>query len=210
MIKAALFDLDGVVFDTEPQYTFFWEQMGRKYHLGISDFAKKIKGQTLQRIFSDYFNDVKDQQPHIVSLLNDFEKNLSFDYVPGFLEFVSELRCKGVKTAIVTSSNQDKMQSLYAARPEIKGLFDKILTAEDFKNSKPSPECYLKGAEALSVQPDECVGFEDSFNGLKAVRAAGMYVVGLSTTNSEAVIRDYCDVVINDYKNWTHKIHLFI
>lgn len=184
--------------------------MGRKYHLGISDFAKKIKGQTLQRIFSDYFNDVKDQQPHIVSLLNDFEKNMSFDYVPGFLEFVSELRCKGVKTAIVTSSNQDKMQSLYAARPEIKGLFDKILTAEDFKYSKPSPECYLKGAEALSVQPDECVGFEDSFNGLKAVRAAGMYVVGLSTTNSEAVIRDYCDVVINDYKNWTHKIHLFI
>lgn len=210
MIKAALFDLDGVVFDTEPQYTLFWGEIGRKYLPHIPDLSNKIKGQTLAQIYGAYFSDLQAEQVQITALLNDFERSMKFEYIPGFQDFVAHLRQKGIKTGIVTSSNQDKMQSLYKFHPEVQDVFDKIFTAECVMHSKPHPECYLKGAEAFGLLPEECVGFEDSFNGLKAVRAAGMFVVGLATTNSEQSIAPYCDVVINDYTNWTHRIPLFI
>ena len=74
-----------------------------------------------------------------------------------------------------------------------------MLTSEDFDESKPSPDCYLKGAARFDATPDECIVFEDSFNGLKSGRAAGMFVVGLSTTNAEEEIASLSDVVIKDY-----------
>jgi HAD superfamily hydrolase (TIGR01509 family) len=94
------------------------------------------------------------------------------------------------------------MQAVYASRPEFRGLFDAILTSEDFERSKPDPDCYLKAAERFGVEPKDCVVFEDSFNGLKSGRAAGMYVVGLATTNSADAIRPLCDEVIKDFVNF--------
>ena len=124
---------------------------------------------------------------------------MKFEYVRGFTEFVSDLRRNGVKTAVVTSSNLAKMQSVYASHPEFKAMFDAVLTSEDFERSKPDPDCYLKGAALFGAERGDCVVFEDSFNGLKAGRAAGMAVVGLSTTNQPDAIRQYCDRVIPDY-----------
>jgi HAD superfamily hydrolase (TIGR01509 family) len=124
---------------------------------------------------------------------------MDYQYVAGFEEFISELRQQGIKTAVVTSSNMPKMQAVYASRPEFRGLFDAILTSEDFERSKPDPDCYLKAAERFGVEPKDCVVFEDSFNGLKSGRAAGMYVVGLATTNSAEAIKPYCDEVIANY-----------
>lgn len=197
--RAALFDLDGVVFNSEPQYSLFWQQICREYHPETPDLADKIKGQTLVQIYDRYFADMTDEQPRITSRLDEFERHMTFDYISGFTDFVRGLRQQSVRTAVVTSSNRQKMENVYRAHPEFKSLFDLILTSEDFSYSKPDPDCYLKGAQRLQVTPDECLGFEDSFNGLKAVRAAGMTVVGLATTNSADAISPLCDVVISDY-----------
>jgi HAD superfamily hydrolase (TIGR01509 family) len=91
------------------------------------------------------------------------------------------------------------MKAVYQHHPEFKDLFDAILTSEDFERSKPDPDCYLKAAERFGVNPEDCVVFEDSFNGLKSGRAAGMRVVGLATTNPAERIRPLCDEVIRDY-----------
>jgi beta-phosphoglucomutase-like phosphatase (HAD superfamily) len=96
------------------------------------------------------------------------------------------------------------MQSVFKARPEFKELFDAILTSEDFSESKPSPDCYLKGAARFGVEPGECVVLEDSFNGLKSGRAAGMFVVGLTTTNKREDIESLSDVQIADYEGFTY------
>ena len=127
---------------------------------------------------------------------------MRFDYVEGFEDFVSRLRSRGVKTAVVTSSNIAKMQSVYQSRSEFRQMFDAILTSEDFERSKPDPDCYLKAAERLGAEIDECIVFEDSFNGLKSGRAAGMKVVGLATTNSAESIAPYSDVIISNYNNF--------
>ena len=203
--QAALFDLDGVVFDTEPQYTRFWGGECRRYHPEHPGLEHEIKGQTLTQIFDGWFSGpIASEQQAIVSRLDSFERQMDFTYLPGFLDFIQRLRSDGMKTAVVTSSNKVKMEAVYCQHPGFKTLFDAILTSEDFDRSKPDPDCYLRAAARFGFQPVDCVVFEDSFNGLKAGRAAGMYVVGLATTNSAEAITPYSDCQIADYCafNW--------
>lgn len=197
--SAALFDLDGVIFNSEPQYTEFWSSQFRRYYPGTVGLENQIKGQTLVEIYDAFFASVPDEQPKITQRLNDFEQHMHFDYIDGFRDYISFLRGNGFRTAVVTSSNQDKMNNVYRSHPEFRSLFDAILTSEDFSESKPSPDCYLRAAARFGVKPESCIVYEDSFNGLKSGRAAGMFVVGLSTTNSAESISPYCDKVIHDY-----------
>lgn len=200
-VKAALFDLDGVVFDTEPQYTDFWGMIGRSYLPDVNEFEYKIKGQTLVQIFEEWFPENENLQSEIVKALNDFEANMRYEYVAGLLDFLRMLKSYSVKTAIVTSSNLPKMQNVYAQHPHFKELFDAILTSEDFDESKPSPDCYLKAAAKLNTNVKDCVVFEDSINGVKSGVNAGMKVVGLSTTNPESVLASLCDIVIPNFES---------
>ena len=200
-MKAALFDLDGVVFDTEPQYSVFWGAQCREFHPEHPGLEHEIKGQTLVQIYDAWFSgELAEKQPMITERLNKFEQQMDYIYVPGFEEYISQLRSKGVKTAVVTSSNQPKMEAVYQSHPEFRSMFDAMLISEVFERSKPDPDCYLKAAQRLGVKVEDCVVFEDSFNGLKSGKAAGMYVVGLSTTNPATAIRPYCDEIIENYK----------
>jgi HAD superfamily hydrolase (TIGR01509 family) len=124
---------------------------------------------------------------------------MHYDFLDGFEQLIRDLHNHGVKTAVVTSSNMPKMESVYRYQPAFKSLFDAILTSEDFERSKPDPDCYLKAAERLGVKKDECIVFEDSFNGLRSGRAAGMKVVGLATTNSAESISGLSDIQIDNY-----------
>ena len=199
-MKAALFDLDGVVFNTEPQYSVFWGAQCREFHPEHPGLEHEIKGQTLVQIYDAWFSgELADKQALITERLNQFEQQMDYQYVAGFEQYIQGLRQAGVKTAVVTSSNQAKMEAVYHHHPEFKLLFDAILTSEDFERSKPDPDCYLKAAERFGLGPEDCVVFEDSFNGLKSGRAAGMRVVGLATTNPAEAIRPLCDEVIEDY-----------
>ncbi len=197
----ALFDLDGVILDTEGQYTELWEGIGIDF-LGRIGFGALIKGQTLVNIFETHFKD-KSKHPEINQRLKDFEVNMNLPFVKGSKEFVLDLRKKGIKTAIVTSSDSSKMESVYAKIPEFQSLFDKILTAEMFKKGKPNPDCYLLGAKVFYAKIEDCIVFEDSFHGLQAGRSANMKVVGLSTTNPKEKIIDKADIVIEDFENIT-------
>ena len=206
MFKVALFDLDGVIFDTEPQYTEFWRSQCLLYHPDQPGLEQRIKGQTLTQIYDKYFDgSLACEREKITRRLDEFEQDMHFDYIAGFEAFIADLRQHGVKTAVVTSSNQKKMDTVYRNHSEFRQMFDAILTAEDFDKSKPDPDCYLKGAQRFGATPDECVVFEDSFNGLKSGRAAEMVVVGLSTTNPENEISKISDIVVNDYKSFKYE-----
>lgn len=199
--KAALFDLDGVVFDTEPQYTIFWGGECRRYHPEIPGLEYAIKGQTLNEIFENHFAAERDEWEEITNRLNAFEEQMDYIYVDGFEDFIADVRSHNLKTAVVTSSNKPKMESVFAKRPELKDMFDVILTSEFFERSKPDPDCYIKGAECFQLTPEECIVFEDSFNGLKSGKSSGAKVVGLSTSNPKDKIETLCDLVIPNYIN---------
>lgn len=207
MVKACLFDLDGVVFDTEPLYTLFWRNLDKKLRPNIDNFEHVIKGQTLVQIYDKYFTREEEKQKEITTILYEYERNMSFNYITGFELFIKELRSKGIKTAVVTSSNLAKMQNVYNKHPEFKGYFDEILTSEDFVESKPSPDCYLKAAARFGASPEECVVFEDSFNGLRSGIASGARVIGLATTNSVAELKPYTEEIISNYDGFTLSDH---
>ncbi len=201
---AALFDFDGVVVDTETQYSVFWNEQGREFQPDIENFGHVIKGQTLTQIYDKYFNGQTELQDRITAELDKFETQMTFEYIPGVEAFMKELRKRGVKIAIVTSSNDKKMAFAHRAHPELKGMVDCILTADMFAHSKPHPECFLLGAKVFDTISENCVVFEDSFHGLEAGNRAGMNVIGLATTNTAEQIRDKAKWVMNDFCGFTY------
>ena len=195
----ALFDLDGVILDTEGSYTAFWDDYG-SHHFSEKDFGLKIKGQTLVKILDDYFPE-ENERKSITDAINDFERNMSYPFVPGVENYIKSLKSNGIRTAVVTSSNLLKMENVYRCHPGFREMFDMILTSEDFSESKPSPYCYLKAMKLFGAGPENCVVFEDSLAGLQAARASGAFVTALTTTNPEEVVRNYADLVIRDFND---------
>ena len=195
----ALFDLDGVILDTEGSYTAFWDDYGSR-HFSEKDFGLKIKGQTLVKILGDYFPE-ENERKSITDDINDFERNMSYPFVPGVENYIKSLKSNGIRTAVVTSSNILKMENVYRCHPGFREMFDMILTSEDFSESKPSPYCYLKAMRLFGAGPEDCVVFEDSLAGLQAARASGAFVTALTTTNPEEVVRNYADLVIRDFND---------
>ncbi len=181
----ALFDLDGVLIDSEGIYTDFWSGIDAIYPTGIKDFALVIKGCTLPYILDTYFPEQEKQQ------LMEYRL---FDGVYGF---VSELKTRGIPMAIVTSSTRLKMSHMVEQLPDFAAMFTDIITSEDVCHGKPDPEGYLIGAKRIGIAPENCIVFEDSINGLKAGRAAGAYVVAIATTNSSSLLKEYGGAVID-------------
>ena len=189
-----LFDLDGVLLDSEGLYTIFWEQIDKEYPTGIDEFASYIKGSHLARIMG-YF-DNEEVRRDILNKLNDYERNMRYEFFPGALEFVRHLREAGIPMAIVTSSDRKKMLSLYRQYPEFPTLFDQIITGDMVSKAKPDPDCFLLGARLLGVDISDCIVFEDSRNGLLAGRASGARVIGVATTLSADIVEPLCDMTI--------------
>lgn len=201
MIKAALFDLDGVIIDTEGQYFRFWDSIGKAFFPEIADFANRIKGNTLTAIFTDYFEGKETLAKDVEQRLLAFEDAMNYEMFPGVETFLSQTRAVGIPCAIVTSSNRNKMASLTKQLPTLTAMFDRVFTAEDTGRGKPFPDCYQRAAETMGASPEECVVFEDSVNGLRAGHDSGAFVVGLTTTNSHDIVGQWADMVCEGLHN---------
>ena len=200
---AFLFDLDGVIIDTEPQYDIFWKKTGEKYRLGIENFEKIIKGTVLPDILSNYFSHFPETTQQEIAVANQtFELEMNIIPVSGALVFLEEAKKAGIPMGLVTSSDDRKIEYVFSRLP-VRQYFDVIVSADRITHGKPDPMCYLLAAQDLGISPDNCYVFEDSFNGIKSGNAAGMKVVGLSTTNSaDSIIKD-CIIVIPDFCNFS-------
>ena len=189
-----LFDLDGVLLDSEGQYTIFWERMEKEHPTGIPEFASYIKGFHLSRILG-YFDDDETRQ-HVTDQLLEFERHMRFEFFPGALDFVQRLRKAGIPMAIVTSSDRKKMQALYEQCPDFPTLFDVIITGDMVVKAKPDPECFMTAAKLIGKDIADCICFEDSRNGLKAGRASGARVIGVASTLNVQEVSPLCDMTI--------------
>jgi HAD superfamily hydrolase (TIGR01509 family) len=190
-----LFDLDGVLLDSEGNYTIFWAQMDKEFPTGIENFASYIKGLHLTRILGFFDSDEVRQQ--VQDRLLDFERDTKYEFFPGALDFVKRLRDAGIPMAIVTSSDHKKMQALYEQYPEFPTLFDHIITGDMVTKAKPDPECFLTGAKLLGLDIKDCIVFEDSRNGLIAARKSGATVIGVTTTLPAQEVREMSDLTVS-------------
>lgn len=198
--KGALFDLDGVLIDSETIYTRFWADVAPRYGQYSPTFALDIKGTTLTDILDTYFPDPR-HQAEITELVHRCENEIVYPLFKGVPEFLDALTAAGFRLAIVTSSDNTKMEFLFAQQPWMRSRFDAIITGSMVQNSKPDPEGYLLAARAIGCEPENCYVFEDSFQGLEAGRRAGAAVVALATTNPRASLEGKAAVVIDGFEN---------
>lgn len=194
----ALFDLDGVIIDSETLYTGFWNDIEAEFPTGIPDYAIAIKGRTLESIMEEY--PTEEIRREITRRLMEFQASMRFTPLPGAVEMLEALAAAGIPSALVTSSDAVKMQRLFDMMPRLRGLFLTVIDGSMVTHSKPHPEGYCRAAREIGMEPERCVVFEDSLQGLAAGRASGATVVGLATTYPVSRVEPLSDVVISSWQ----------
>lgn len=193
-----LFDLDGVIIDSEKEYTRIWAQINREFPTGIENFEYKIKGSTLQKILNDNYP-TDEIRMAVSERLHELEALMKYDYLPFAKEFLTEIQKRNLPAVLVTSSDNTKMKHLWDQLPELKDFFQYIITGDQVKTSKPSPEGYLLGASCLDIKTEKCFVFEDSLQGVMAGKNAGAYVVGVVGTLPTETLAPYSHILINSF-----------
>lgn len=198
---AALFDLDGVIVNSEP---FHEEAFGtvlskHGYTLTHDDYLHYFAGKTDEAGFESMMQNVT-SMPSLQQLMN--EKAAAFirqatagmEAYPNVPKIIRELHDQDVKLALVTGSLRHEAE-LALKLTGILDLFAVIVSAEDIANSKPNPEGYLMASHALTVPAAECVVIEDSPIGVKAAKSAGMFCIAVTTTHSPEELSDASEIV---------------
>lgn len=194
-----LFDLDGVLLDTEGVYTNFWQTIDDMYPTGVNGFTHIIKGSNLTTILDTYYPN-KELQKIIIDILDNLEKDMIYRPFEDAVKFVQELNEHDIPCCIVTSSSMLKLKNAFNQLPGFKQYFKGIITGDMVKKCKPNPEGYILGAKLIGVKPENCYVFEDSLQGIQAGISAGCKVVALTTTVSrEKIEKLKANKIINNF-----------
>ena len=183
MIKAVIFDMDGVLFDTEKLAVKCWDEIGVKAGLGKSGYmVYKTLGRTkeesvkiFEKEFGTRFNNEVFQK-YYREYLNEYYKNNPVPKKEGLDEILSYLKDNNYKIAVASSSGRNSVLH-HLDDAKITDYFDVIICGDMVKRSKPEPDIYLTAAKKLNVPASECIAVEDSESGLNSAHCAGMTVV---------------------------------
>lgn len=193
-----LFDLDGVLIDSEHEYGKIWKQISEMFPTEFEDLPTRIKGMTLTNILNTYF---PGKETEVTNALHLLESKMTYRWLPGAREFIEWLNAEKIPIALVTSSDNYKMKHLKHDLPELMPMFNDIVTANRISRSKPDPEGYLLGASLIGCNIRKCAIFEDSLQGVKAGMASGAYVVGIAGTLPASIITPFCNNVVNSFSD---------
>jgi beta-phosphoglucomutase len=207
---AVIFDMDGVICDTNPYHSLAWKAFLDKFGITSSEeeFIAHMYGKSNNYILKYFFK--REIIGEEFSLM-EFEKEALFREIyaahvkpiTGLIEFIEDLKANSVKTGIATSAPYLNMELILSKLP-LRDKMQSLLASEDVSTHKPNPEVYLKSASNLDISPERCVVFEDSFSGVTAGKAAGAKVVGvLSTYKIEEL--PVCDAYIADYQELSYQ-----
>lgn len=188
--KAVLFDLDGVVIDSNQGITAFWNMIAADYGVSLqeSDFWQYIYGCPARETLTTLFPKLNMEERQAVhARLSAYETNLKYNAVPGVTMFLEDLASNGVPTALVTSSEKWKLETVFN-QLKIADLFTVLVTAEDIHHGKPDPECYRLAVERLGLAPEDCLVFEDALSGVRAAVNAGTHCIGVQRSEGARLL----------------------
>lgn len=191
MIKCILFDMDGVLINSEPVHYEIWKQIFAEQGIIIDyEHYKGCIGSTVHRLFElileGYGHDFRgstDLPARFRELKSLYIKEKGIPQIDRVCETIHTLKEKGYILAVASSSPQDYIE-LIIRQLGLSDCFDLLFSAERVARPKPAPDVFLAAAKALGMQPEECVVIEDSENGSKAAKAAGMTCFGFINPDS--------------------------
>ena len=182
-VKGLLFDMDGLILDTEKLYTRFWQEaanalgypMTKEQAIGMRSLNRAFGAAKLQSYF-DVPVDYEAVRNKRIGLMNAYIEKEGVEAKPGIGELLAFLKEKGIKTAIATSSPIERTTK-YLSSVGLENAFDELISGYMVEKGKPEPDIYLLAAKKLGLLPSECLALEDSKSGLLSGSRAGCYPI---------------------------------
>ncbi|MGA2714622.1 MAG: HAD family phosphatase [Bryobacteraceae bacterium] len=208
-IRALIFDMDGVIVDSNPWHRTAWEEYNRSLGVEMTEeMQQRMYGKRNDELIREFFGRHLDDAEVFAhgaakeTLYREMMKpHLNGALVPGIREFLA--RHRGLALAVATNAEPPNVDFVLD-ETGLRSFFRVVVNGHEVANPKPHPEIYLRVADALGVAPADCVVFEDSHTGVEAALAAGMQVVGISTTHDDLagvalLIRDFNDPALETW-----------
>lgn len=197
-VESVIFDMDGVLFDTESIYLKVWKNVFKKYGYKMTkDIYSQVIATGRENVKKVFLREFGEELPiekmyveKDLALKEEIEKNV---YIKeGAVEILTHLKSKNYKVALATSSDRERMNK-QLEKASIRKYFDEIVCKDEVENTKPNPEIYLKVADKLNVNPENCLVIEDSLAGVKAAYKANMKVLHIEDLKkADNEIKKYC------------------
>ncbi len=205
---AVIFDMDGVITESNPYHKRAWEIFCQKYEMELTeeDLQEHVYGQTNKHALTHIFD--KELAEEECTALAEEKEALyrelhgpEMEMTPGLQAFLEMLKEQGVRTAVATSAPTSNLD-FTLKQLDIRQYFDETLDISGVQNVKPDPEIYRNAAKKLGAPPERCIVMEDSVPGVEAAQRAGMSVVGLTTTHSAEEL-SHTDLTVEDFRGLT-------
>lgn len=205
-LKAVIFDMDGVIADSEPIHFQAEKDLFGSYGIILNDaelhayMGYEIRSMLKQLAEKHHLNvdPAELYRRQKINLLKRMRNGVK--PIPGSLELIRTIHLKGIPLGLATSSFRELADEMID-RFQIRSCFRTVVTVDDISRSKPDPEIFLKAASGLSVRPIECLVIEDSTNGVHAAKAAGMKCIGFNSSNSRNQNLKSADLIILDLRD---------
>lgn len=206
MIQTVIFDMDGVIVDTEPVHRYAYFKQFEEMNIGVTEeLYTSFTGNSTRNIFQklkEKFNleqDVEDLILRKRSIFNDaFDSKEDLELLEGVEKLIKELHQNGVQLILASSASKVTIERVFR-RFKLHEYFTHVVSGEDFPKSKPHPAIF-EHAASLSIAPKEnCIVIEDSTNGIRASKAAGIFCVGYNSIHSKDQDLSEADIVINHF-----------
>lgn len=214
MIKAVIFDMDGVIIDSEPIHKVVEESVFEKIGANVSkEEHNSYVGMTSKGMWSEIkekhelIKDFTIEELIEMEVKSYIEHILSYEDIEpinGVVGLIDELYKKDIKLALASSAVRKSVDTVVEMF-ELGKYFKTSVSGDEVKDGKPAPDIFLKAAKALKVDPKNCVVFEDSKNGVHAAKKAGMKCIGFKNMNSGDQDLSFADTIISSYSEISYK-----
>lgn len=213
MIQTVIFDMDGVIVDTEPVHRYAYYQHFEELNITVSDeIYNSLTGNSTRNVFQRLkttFNlngDVEDLILRKRNLFNDaFDHKEDLELLEGVENLIKNLHQNGMQLILASSASKVTIDRVFR-RFNLHQYFSHIVSGEDFPKSKPDPSIFLHAVKLSNCTKENCIIIEDSTNGIKAAHSAGIYCIGYKSIHSEGQDYSLSDLIIEHFDELNYNV----